>query len=69
MVSETASLQHEKCPQCHKKHLKNWNELNSDEKFVAERLPMSAEYSKQERERHLYCTNCWYETTSNSTMV
>ncbi len=68
MVSERAELQLGICPQCHQKHLKDWKELNSDERFVAERLPMSAEYSAQERERHLYCTNCWFESKSGSTM-
>ena len=69
MVSETAGLQHEKCPQCHQPYLKDWQDLNSDEKFVAEKLPMNAECTKKERERHLFCTNCWYESTSNSTVV
>ena len=69
MVSERAVVRHEKCPQCDKKYLKDWQDLDSDEKFVAERLPMSAEFTKKERERHLFCTNCWYESTANSTMA
>jgi hypothetical protein len=69
MVSETLELQHGKCPQCHKKYLKDWKELSADEKFVAERMPMSAEYSAKERQQHLFCTNCWHETKSSSTMV
>jgi Zn-finger nucleic acid-binding protein len=69
MVSETTGLQSEKCPKCHKKYLKDWKDLTSDEKFVVERLPMSAEFSKKERQHHLFCTNCWYESSSSSTMV
>lgn len=62
-------MQGEKCPKCHQKNLKEWNDLSADEKFVAEKLPLSAEFSEQERERHLFCPNCWYEVKSSSMMV
>jgi len=42
---------------------KDWPELNDDEKFLAARLPMSAEYTPEERKKHRYCTRCWYEET------
>jgi hypothetical protein len=50
------------CPNCQKRQLKHWNELTADEQFTAERMPMSAEFSAEERKRHLFCPNCWYET-------
>ena len=50
------------CPKCHKKSLKIWQELSADEQFLAKNLPMSAGFSIKERERHFFCTNCWYET-------
>ena len=44
--------------------MKAWTQLTDDEKFLAERLPMSAEYTPQERKRHRYCTQCWHEETT-----
>ncbi|MGI8468304.1 MAG: hypothetical protein ACR2N3_07615 [Pyrinomonadaceae bacterium] len=49
------------CPRCGHR-LKYWNELTSDEKFTVERLPMSAEFSAEERKNHLFCPRCWFET-------
>lgn len=57
---------HEKCPRC-ERVLKNWNELTADEKFTVERLPLSAEFSLEERKQHLFCPRCWVETKSLST--
>lgn len=51
------------CPKCRNGRLKNWEELTADEKFVAERLPMSAEFSAEDRKQHFFCTNCLFETT------
>lgn len=62
MVTKTEYFGERTCPKCHTKLLKNWAELTSDEKLLAEKLPLSAEFSTKERERHLFCTNCWYET-------
>jgi hypothetical protein len=39
-----------------------WSDLADDEKLLAEKLPASAEYSKEERKKHRYCTRCWFET-------
>lgn len=48
------------CPRCHHR-LKNWNELNSGEKFTVERLPASADFSIEERKKHRFCVRCWFE--------
>lgn len=49
------------CPQCEVPKLKSWEELSGEEKFLIERLPLSAEFSIEERKKHLFCTNCWNE--------
>lgn len=49
------------CPRCGSARLKNWDELTSDEKFTAERLPASAEISPEQRKRHSFCPRCWFE--------
>ncbi|MCY7348317.1 MAG: hypothetical protein LH614_19150 [Pyrinomonadaceae bacterium] len=41
--------------------MKSWKELKDDEKFLAERLPLSANYTKREREKHLFCPRCQWE--------
>lgn len=41
--------------------MKEWNELSDEEKFLAERLPLSATYTLKEREKHLFCPRCRHE--------
>jgi len=41
--------------------MKNWAELTDEQKFLIERLPMSAEYSPKQRKKHRFCTRCWFE--------
>jgi rubredoxin len=50
------------CPKCRAGRLKKWAELTSDEKFIVERLPMSADFTAEERKEHLFCPNCLFET-------
>lgn len=54
-------FQQKTCPRCHISPMKSWQELSGEEKFLAERLPLSAEYTKRERETHLFCPRCWFE--------
>jgi len=54
------------CPQCHFPKLKKWNDLTDEEKFLAERLPLSATFTKQERKTHLFCPRCWNEITEKT---
>ncbi|MCA1590601.1 MAG: hypothetical protein LC734_09505 [Acidobacteria bacterium] len=49
------------CPRCQASRLLDWTELTGEEKFLAERLPASAEFTKKERKKHRYCRRCWFE--------
>ena len=50
------------CPRCEKRGLKHWDNLSDEEREVVKRLPLSAEYSLEERKAtHRWCTRCWYE--------
>lgn len=52
----------ESCPRCEKPRLKTWNELTDEEHEVVKRLPLSKDYSLEERQAtHRWCTRCWYE--------
>jgi hypothetical protein len=62
MNDKTAYFGERTCPKCHRSLLKNWTQLSSDEKFIAERQPANAEFSKEQRQHRLFCTNCWFET-------
>jgi Zn-finger nucleic acid-binding protein len=50
------------CPRCGSHKMEAWSDLADDEKLLAEKLPGSAEYSKEQRKKHRYCTQCWFET-------
>lgn len=52
------------CPRCGFEDLKAWQELNEDEKILAEKMPLSAEFNEDERKRHLFCVRCWFEETN-----
>ncbi len=54
------------CPRCHYPKLKTWKELTDEEKFLVERLPLSAEFSADERKQHLFCPRCWLETIDDA---
>ena len=54
-------LSEKTCPKCGSMKMKAWTELTDDEKFLVERLPMSAEYTPEERKKHRFCTRCWFE--------
>ena len=42
--------------------MKQWTQLNDEEREVVKRLPASAKYSLAERQAsHRWCTRCWYE--------
>jgi len=54
------------CPRCEKRGLKSWSELNDEEREVVKRLPLSGDYSLEERQQHhRWCTRCWYESTGS----
>jgi hypothetical protein len=57
------------CPKCHSKKMKTWAELTDEEKFLVERLPLSAQYSPSERRKHRFCTLCWFEGDSKRTLA
>ncbi len=49
------------CPKCHHPKMKTWAELTDEQKFLAERLPSSAEFSRKQRKKHRFCERCWFE--------
>ncbi|MBP6004558.1 MAG: hypothetical protein KA746_14080 [Pyrinomonadaceae bacterium] len=59
----------DRCPKCHEPNMKSWDELTSDEKMVAQRLPAAAAYPPSERKKHRICTRCWFEETVQKTTV
>jgi hypothetical protein len=57
-----------RCPKCHNGRMKSWQELDSEERMVAERLPLSAEISLTKRKKHRFCTRCWFEFAGDGEM-
>jgi len=41
--------------------VKGWEELSDEERLLAEKLPMSADYPLRNRKKHRFCTACWFE--------
>jgi hypothetical protein len=58
-------MQEKICPNCHYPQMKSWEELTADQKFVVERLPMSATLSLKQRKKNLFCPRCWHEQIPN----
>lgn len=49
------------CPRCGAAKMKSWDDLSDDQKFLAERLPASAEFTREKRKKHRFCERCFYE--------
>jgi len=49
------------CPRCHHPRMKSWRDLTAEQKFLAERLPKSAEFTREQRKKHRFCERCWFE--------
>jgi len=42
---------------------RTWEELTDQQREVVKRLPASAHYEEEERQRlHRWCTRCWFES-------
>lgn len=54
---------HKFCTNCGSSKFKDWNELTSDEKFIAERTS-PAKFSGEERSRKRFCARCFYADES-----
>jgi hypothetical protein len=51
-----------KCPRCHEGVMRAWYELDDEEQELVKRLPASADFTAEERQRsHQWCALCWYE--------
>lgn len=59
-------FQKKMCPRCHQAKMERWTDLTDEEKFLAERLPMSSDFSAAEREKHFFCPCCWLEIIDDS---
>ena len=53
------------CPKCHYPQMKTWEELNDEQKMLAEKLPLSADLSLAQRKKNLFCPRCWHEQIPN----
>jgi hypothetical protein len=57
------------CPRCLSPGMRSWDGLTDEQKMLAERLPLSAEYTPEERKKHRFCTRCWFEDTRDSQLT
>ena len=57
MIHQTEKI----CPRCGSSKMKSWEELTDEERFLAARLPLSADYTLDARKKHRFCTRCWFE--------
>ena len=58
-------LNREVCPRCGNQKLKSWGELTGDEKILVEKLPLSADFTKEEQRRNRWCARCSHEFDSS----
>jgi len=41
--------------------MKSWEDLNSEQKILVEKLPLNTEFSRAQRKKHRFCDRCWFE--------
>ena len=54
-------FQKKTCPQCGSAKIKEWNDLDEDQQFLVERLPLNTEFSPEQRKKHSFCERCFFE--------
>jgi hypothetical protein len=54
---------HNICRKCGSSKFKDWNELTSDEKFIAERISPE-KFSGEEGKKYRFCARCFYADES-----
>jgi hypothetical protein len=53
------------CPKCQFPRMKSWPELTEEEKMLAEKLPLGAQMTVEQRKKNLFCPRCWHEQVPN----
>lgn len=59
MERKSEKSSHKFCGNCGSSEFKDWNDLSSDEKFIAERTS-AGKFSGDEIKRRSYCARCFY---------
>ncbi len=60
----------DRCPKCYEGLLRSWQELTGEEQELVKRLPMSAEFTANEREStHRWCSRCWHESNESQAIA
>lgn len=57
------------CPNCGSAKIKDWKDLDEDQKFLVERLPLNTEFSKEQRKKHRFCVRCFFEITDQTSLL
>lgn len=57
------------CPRCHSPKLKCWDELTDEQQFLVKRLPLSAKYTPEQRKKHRFCVQCFFEQTDEERQI
>ena len=57
------------CPNCGNTKMKRWENLTGEEKLLVEKLPPFADFSDEQRKRHLFCGRCFYEQTEQNAKI
>ena len=58
---------HDRCPRCGEGRMRNWIELDEEERMIVRRLPLYSQVSADARESMIrWCTRCWYEETQGA---
>lgn len=57
------------CPHSGARKMKKWGELTDEQKFLVERLPLNTDFSPQDRKKHRFCVQCWFEETEQGSQT
>ncbi|MFN2391570.1 MAG: hypothetical protein ABR566_06330 [Pyrinomonadaceae bacterium] len=63
------SFQGKMCPKCHFPKMKNWEALTDEQKFLVERLPLNTDFTLEQRKKHRFCEQCWFEETGKENQL
>ncbi|MCA1622213.1 MAG: hypothetical protein LC768_00210 [Acidobacteria bacterium] len=49
--------------------MKNWEALTDEQKFLVERLPLNTDFTLEQRKKHRFCEQCWFEETGKENQL
>lgn len=67
MKRKLENFSQKNCPRCGSPKFKTWDQLDEEERFLLDRMPLPNNFDPNGRKKHLFCARCFFETPGAET--